>query len=297
MKSSMTAPTLSITKIASAIVGVLGLIVVFGSWYTVDQTEVAVVLRNGAIVSNEKAGLHFKAPWIETVHKVDMQTHTSRYGYDKSPMEAYSADQQPANLSVAVTYHVDPGKASEMYSRFGGDYDAAISRLITPQVFGQIKTVFGQYTAAKAISDRGKLNIAAATSLRDALAYDPLFVIDAVQIENISFSPEYIKSVEARMQAEVEVERQKQNLEQEKVKATIATTQATAQAASQLAIATAQAQAVKLKGDAEASAIEAKAKALGQNPNLVTLIQAERWNGALPSTMVPGSAVPFMSVK
>ena len=51
------------------------------------------------------------------------------------------------------------------------------------------------------------------------------------------------------------------------------------------------------RGEAEAAAIEARAKALGTNPNLVTLVQAERWNGVLPTTMVPGSAVPFVSVK
>jgi hypothetical protein len=26
-------------------------------------------------------------------------------------------------------------------------------------------------------------------------------------------------------------------------------------------------------------------------------VQAERWNGVLPTPMVPGSAVPFVSVK
>ena len=40
-----------------------------------------------------------------------------------------------------------------------------------------------------------------------------------------------------------------------------------------------------------------RGKALGNNPNLVTLVQAERWNGVLPTTMVPGSSVPFVSVK
>ena len=54
---------------------------------------------------------------------------------------------------------------------------------------------------------------------------------------------------------------------------------------------------IKLTGEAEAAAIEARAKALGTNPNLVTLVQAERWNSVLPTTMVPGSAVPFVSVK
>jgi hypothetical protein len=42
---------------------------------------------------------------------------------------------------------------------------------------------------------------------------------------------------------------------------------------------------------------KARAKALSTNPNLVTLVQAELWNGVLPTTMVPGSAVPFVSVK
>ena len=27
------------------------------------------------------------------------------------------------------------------------------------------------------------------------------------------------------------------------------------------------------------------------------MVQAERWNGVLPTTMVPGSAIPFVSLK
>ena len=37
--------------------------------------------------------------------------------------------------------------------------------------------------------------------------------------------------------------------------------------------------------------------ALGTNPNLVTLTQAERWDGKLPVTMVPGGALPMLTVK
>jgi hypothetical protein len=32
-----------------------------------------------------------------------------------------------------------------------------------------------------------------------------------------------------------------------------------------------------MAGEAQAAAIEARAKALGTNPKLVTLVQAERW--------------------
>lgn len=279
----------------------IGLTLMFGSWYTVDATQRAVLLRNGAFVEVVQPGLHFKWPWMESVTKVDMQTHTKTYGQDpssnKDVMEAYSADQQPAFLRVSVTLHVAPDKVAEMYSRFGGDYDAAIGRVISPHVFERVKVVFGQYTAAKAISARGQLNADAASSLAQSIAYDPVFVIESAQIENISFSPDYIKSVEQRMQAEVEVQRQQQNFQQEKIKADIAVTQANGRANSVIAEARARAEAVVLQGNAEATAIKAKADALSSNSNLIALTQAEKWNGALPTTMVPGSAVPFIGVK
>src|SRR5260370_10510294 len=108
--------------------------------------------------------------------------------------------------------------------------------------------------------------------------------------------------------AEVGVQKLKENAEREKGQAQITVPQANAKANAVRAEAQAKADAtglngeakasnIKITGEAEAAAIEARAKALGTNPNLVTLVQAERWNGVLPTTMVPGSAVPFVSVK
>lgn len=275
--------------------------VIFGSWYTIDQTQRGVLLRNGAFVEVVQPGLHFKWPWIDVVYKIDMQTHTKQYGVDpksgKDTMEAYSADQQPAFLRVSVTLHVTPDKVAHMYSRFGGDYDAAIGRVITPHVYERVKVVFGQYTAARAITNRGPLNANSGRALVDAVAaHNSVFTIESVQIENIAFSGEYIKSVEARMQAEVEVLRYRQQLEREKVQADIAVTQATGRANSVRAEAQANADAIRLKGDAEAQAIQARGDALAKNPALVTLVQAERWDGKLPVTMIPGAAVPMISI-
>lgn len=287
--------------VAGAIFAIVGLTVLFGSWYTVDATQRAVLLTNGAFSDVMQPGIHFKWPWVQAVYKIDMQTHTKTYGHDEktntSVMEAYSADQQPAGLRVSVTLHVNPDKVAEMYTRFGGDYEAAVSRIIAPHVYERVKVVFGQYTAASAISKRGQLNSDAARSIADAISYDPVFAIESAQIEDITFSADYIKSVEARMQAEVEVQRQQQNLAQEKIKADIAVTQANGRANSQLAEATANAKAITLKGEAEATAISARSKALGENPAIIELTRAERWDGKLPTTMVPQGAVPFMGIK
>lgn len=277
-----------------ALIGTLG--VMFGSWYTIDQSQRGVLLRNGAIVQVVQPGLSFKWPWFESVTKIDMQTHTVRWGLAPAKMEAYSADQQPADLIVSVTFRVAPDKVAEIYSRFGGDQQAAVDRLITPLVNKEAKIVFGQYTAARAVTQRGPLNADTAAALTAGLAYDPVFVIESVQIENISFSPEYIKSVEKRMQAEVEVQQLQQNLAREKVQADIAVTQATGRANSVRAEAQASADAIRLRGEAEAIAIKARGSALGENPRLVDLVQAERWDGKLPATMIPGGAVPMIGL-
>ncbi len=278
--------------------GVLALIVVcmivLGSWYTVDQTERGVLLRNGAVVGTAQPGLGFKIPVIDRVEKISVKTAT--YTWDK--MNSYSYDQQPADLKISVTLRAAPEKVADLYAKFGR-LDAAVNQVVSPVVNQQVKVVFGRYTAVKAIQERGALNAAIKDAISETLKYDPMIVIESVQLENIEFSQNYLHSIEQRMLAEVEVQKLQQNAEREKVQAQITVTQATAKAnadATRLA-GEARASNIKITGEAEAAAIEARGKALGNNPNLVTLVQAERWNGVLPTTMVPGSAVPFVAVK
>src|SRR5689334_452574 len=278
-------------------------IIVLGSWYTVDQTERGVLLRNGAVVGTAQPGLGFKIPLIDSIQKISVRTAT--YTWDK--MNSYSYDQQPADLKISVTLRAAPEKVADLYAKFGR-LDAAVNQVVSPVVNQQVKVVFGRYTAVKAIQERGALNGAIKDAITETLKYDPMIVIESVQLENIEFSQNYLHSIEQRMLAEVEVQKLQQNAEREKVQAQITVTQATAKANAIRAEAQAQADAtrlsgeakasnIKITGEAEAAAIEARGKALGSNPNLVTLVQAERWNGVLPTTMVPGSAVPFVSVK
>ena len=289
--------------IAAAIIGVIAIGAIFGSWYTVDQTERAVLLRNGAVIGTAQPGLGFKVPFIDSVEKISVKTFT--YTWDK--MNSYSFDQQPADLKISVTLRASSDKVADLYAKFGR-LDTAVNQVVNPVVNQQVKVVFGRYTAVKAIQERGALNSAIKDAIAETLKYDPMIIIESVQLENIEFSANYLHSIEQRMLAEVEVQKLQQNAEREKVQAQITVTQANAKANAIRAEAQANADATRLSGEAkaanirvtgeaEAAAIEARAKALGTNPNLVTLVQAERWNGVLPTTMVPGSSVPFVSVK
>ncbi len=88
-----------------------------------------------------------------------------------------------------------------------------------------------------------------------------------------------------------------QQFQQQEVQAKITVVNAQAAADAKVAAAKADAQAIQLRGEAEASAIKARGDALKQNPDLIALTAAERWDGKLPTTMVPGSAMPFVGVK
>jgi regulator of protease activity HflC (stomatin/prohibitin superfamily) len=259
--------------VAVAIVAVLTL---FGSWYTVDQGERAVVLRLGATVGEDGPGLHFKLPWINTVHKITVQNQNRRY----TKLDAYSRDQQSADLTVSVTFMAsDP---SAVYSQYG-DLEGAVARLIDPRVMSGVKTIFGQYDAVRAIQERAALNNDIAAAITSAIT-GPIQIV-SVQVENIDFSDAYEQSVEQRMLAQVEIQKREENLRTTQVEAEIARTKAEGEA-----------NAIRLRGEAEGAAIKARGDALRANADLVQLQAVEKWDGKLPTTMVPGSALPFLNL-
>ena len=258
------------------VIALAALMTLFGSWYTVDQGERAVVLRLGATVGEEAPGLHFKFPWINTVHKITVQNQNRRY----TKLETYSRDQQSADLTVSVTFMAsDP---SAVYSQYG-DLEGAVARLIDPRVMSGVKTIFGQYDAVRAIQERAALNQDIAAAITSAIT-GPIQIV-SVQVENIDFSDAYEQSVEQRMLAQVEIQKREENLRTTQVEAEIARTKAEGEA-----------NAIRLRGEAEGAAIKARGDALRANADLVQLQAVEKWDGKLPTTMVPGSSLPFLNL-
>ena len=277
--------------IVGFIVVVIGLSTIFGSFYTVNQTERGVLLRNGALVSVVEPGLSYKIPFIDSVERISVQNEAVLY----KNLMAYSKDQQGATVNVSVSYHVPPADVVQVYSSYK-TVESMQSRLIDRQVPTQLENVFGKYNAGEAVQNRVKVVQDVTEAIRDSVAGAPV-IIDSVQVENIDFSKAYEDAVEARMTAEVAVKTRQQQLQTEQVQAQIVVTQAQAKADSALAAATAEAKAITLRGDAEAKAIKARAEALAANSNLVELTKAERWNGVLPTTVLPNGALPFVDAK
>ena len=277
----------SVKQIGLGILAFILLLLSLGSFYVVDQGERAVITRFGEVVNIAEPGLGFKWPVLESTRKISVQEQLIRY----STVETYSRDQQPTTMSISIRYQIDPGRVGEVYSNFG-TAEQLLARQVTPTLLEQTKAVFGTYNAVESIQRRGALN----QNIADAVQADvtgPIIIL-GVQVEDIAFSRAYEESVEQRMLAEVAVERERQNGLRELELAEIKRTQARAEADRVRFLAEAEADSITMRGEAEANAIRARAEALGQNPNLVELVKAERWNGTLPTTVLPNGTVPFI---
>ncbi len=302
MKAPVSLTSFRPQKSLAIAIGVLAVVVLpFLSYYTVNEGERGILLRYGKIVKVAEPGLGFKIPFMESVEKISTRNQAVVY----QGLQAYSRDQQPAQMTVSVSFHIKPSEAGAVYTTYN-TIEALKDRLIVRQLPTQLENVFGQYTAISAVQDRTKLVQDLQNAMRKAVV-GPV-VIDGVQIENIDFSDAYEKSIEDRMKAEVAIATRKQNLETEKIQAQIAVTQAQAEADSKLAAAKAEAETIRVRGAAEAETIRLKVrlkqklsacavKLCGRIPDLLPspLLSVGTVNCPIPT--IPGSTVPFISTK
>jgi regulator of protease activity HflC (stomatin/prohibitin superfamily) len=278
--------------VLGAIVALIVVSILGGSFYTVDEGERAIVVSQGKISTIAGPGFHWKKPFLDDAHVISVRTQAVEFAEEP----VYTADRQTANVTFSVNYAAVPADSeiTTLYREYQ-TLEGFESRALNRQVREQIKNIFGTFSADTAIRERGRLNnevVKAISNLGEGLVK-----IEGVNIENINFSDAVEAAAEQRAQAEMLVQTEKQKNEREKVLAETQVIKAKAEADSQLAIAKARAEGIRLQGEAEASAIKAKSDALQQSPNLVELTKAERWDGKLPTSFVPGSTIPFVNIK
>src|SRR5271168_3947580 len=96
------------------VAAVVLLMIAFSTYFTIDQGERGVILHWGAVAGEAEPGLHFKMPVITTIEKISVQIQ--KEGFEKTAdadtrLQAYSRDQQPATIAMAVNFHVTDASA------------------------------------------------------------------------------------------------------------------------------------------------------------------------------------------
>ncbi|KUP06648.1 tail fiber protein [Bacillus coahuilensis m2-6] len=85
-----------IAIVAMTVGGILAIIILFTSWYTVDESEQAVILTFGeADETVPEPGLHFKLPYpIQTVEILSKETFSLQFGYEEKDGEIVEYQQE-----------------------------------------------------------------------------------------------------------------------------------------------------------------------------------------------------------
>lgn len=229
----------------TCVVVIVGLIFLFGSFYTIPAGNVGVVTWFGRVERTSGPGFNFKWPIAEGVTRMNIQTQL-----DQADAEAASSDLQDAKATIAINYHLDPMYAAQVYQTIGVGYKDTI---LTPMVQNSFKEFTAAHTAEQLITQREAVRLAAEEDIKTKAAVYHI-IVDNFQITNFQFSPEYQQAIEAKQVAQQGVETKKQLLAQAQVDAQTAVAQAQGTANSKVVQANADAQVVTINAKAQANA-------------------------------------------
>ena len=91
--------------------------ILVSSVYSVNESQAAVVTMFGKAVKVESAGIHFKAPFVQKVKKLDISTHGQSIGYEiKDSTQTYGNKENPLmitsdfnliNLDLYMEYRIN----------------------------------------------------------------------------------------------------------------------------------------------------------------------------------------------
>lgn len=153
--------------VALILMAVVAIIVVTTSWYTVDESEQAVVITFGqADETIQDSGLHFKLPWpIQSVEILSKETYSLQFGYKQNPdgtVEAFdketkmiTGDENIVLTDLVVQWRiVEPKKYL-----FSSQEPRTILHNATSSA---IRSIIGSSTIDEALTD-GKADIEAET--------------------------------------------------------------------------------------------------------------------------------------
>ena len=283
-------------SIGSGIIAAIAILLIFASFFTVNQNEMAVVTRFGELRYIAGPGLHFKVPFVDATqpYRTDIVVVAPEKG-----VNTYTVDNQEVDVNFAVFYRIPADQVAFIYTN-NRDYK---SRLLEMSI-DRLKATMGRVNVQSVAEKRGELRDA----IKAVLAHDakPYGIeVTDFQLTDLQYTEAFRQAVNnaAVQKANIEfVEYQRQQAQKsaEMVKiqaegqANALREKARGEADARLLNATAEAKAIQLQGEAQATAIKAQAEALRTSTELVELRKAERWDGKLPAAMYANTPIPFL---
>jgi regulator of protease activity HflC (stomatin/prohibitin superfamily) len=294
----------------SLIVGIVAvsLVALFAldSYFVVEPTEMAGVRRLGQVVTATplRPGPHFKLPLIDQVDRLQVSLDT----FKLDRLTVNTIDNQPIAVTVGLTYRIPPRAVLPLLYEVGraGNFD--ITENFQRIVADRTAKIFAQQNTTRISENRDQI----VNALKSLLSNDlgTLYHIEVVdfQIAGILYSDSFRASVEAAVKAKNEAVAAENTVNRIRFEAQQAVERANGEAEAKLKLAAAdrqstilsaqgRAEGIRLEGESRAAVLRMNAEILKTTPLVVELAKADRWNGALPLTLLEGtSSTPLLSL-
>ncbi len=306
-------PQKIVKLVATGFLGLVALVTVISNIYVVDEGDRALIVRLGNIARVDGPGLNFKIPFIEDKYVYSVRTRPA----DATRLSAYTMDNQIVTGSLLVPYRIDPAMISEIYTKYGVTFETGLMKQIMQGVY---KEAIGDVDTMKLATERDTIGATIGVLLSDQLL--PFGVVidpTTVKLANIDFSKEFDLRIAEALNEKAAVEKSRQEAKKKiqialgvkaeaKGAADAIREQADGERYRSETVAKGNAKAIVLNADAEAHKITVegnaqaaalKARAQASTPELTNLLRAEaslKWDGALPTRFIPGSALPLLDV-
>jgi len=265
------------------LVGVIAVALLVQSLVTVQAGTVGVVKRLGAVRQELKPGLHAIVPFIDKVvifptlkktYEASEQPQASEADYPDIIITALTSDGQQIRIGMTARFMIEPGKAAWILQNLGSEREY-VEKVVKTEIRGSGRRVPTRFAAYDLYTKR---SYEAQQALFDEIG--PKFqanglILDEIVIRNITFTPEYAKTLEEKQIALENITTEKNKLEQAKIRK--------------------EQQIVAAEGDAKS--IEIRQAALTKNP---TIIQWEFVQKLAPNVqwgIMPDKVIPVIDFK
>lgn len=219
------------------------LLLVLSSFFRQDVGQ-ANVLRDwtGQIVGYEtQAGLHWKAPWVDTV-TFDVRNQRAVFVTEQSFGEGDNIGGSPdgpqitvqdaegvtANVDIAIRYSLDPESVKEIYSDYYNEENLR-TRLIFNDIRSVVRSIPGQFDTIEMLTNRNAVQEAILDAL-EARWEDDGIIVEDVALQEIRYGESVTAAYAAAQEAQINVQTEQARLEAVQVSAQQKIVQAQAEA-------------------------------------------------------------------
>ena len=212
-------------------------------------------------------GTSFVNP-ISSVRNVNVQLQRA----ELESQNAGTKDMQQVHTDIVVNYRLTASMVPTIYKEFGLN---VADKVLAPAISESFKTVTGQYTSEELITKREEVSGKILERLGGKVApFD--ITVSNISLVNFGFGKAYQDAIDAKMVATQSKLKAEQDLQRIEVEAKSRIAQA--------------------EGEAKAIKIQAEAIQTNGGAAYVQLQWIEKWNGALPSTVVGADSKTLMSI-